>query len=328
MRPRRRGSFLAALFVFALSPACGNRESTSPPTPSPVAVATAVPTPDPTPRLYAWANPLGVAANLADHTWVTSFPAASSCPPSPSYWYSWGGCHATGPGTTARPLATHEADLAVARCIATPDLLEYLPPGSPSHGGIDLYGIDGVCHQLSNRILWATTKGAGDPSTVDGAKGYGVSRWLYGTYGANVGEWQARITRCMAPPPAPAAAPGTPVAAAMMRMAAPASLNADLAAMVSEKLGPEVSAARVQRLVEIRQTVMARKQLLDRRVRSGQLPPRQFAEDVNALVAQGLRQASEVLTPDEYQKLFGLAPGETIGLVDPEIAEKSRYRAE
>jgi hypothetical protein len=56
------------------------------------------------------------------------------------------------------------------------------------------------------------------------------------------------------------------------------------------------------------------------------MPPRQFAESVNDLVNRGLQDSAEVLTPDQYQKLFGVAPGEKIGVVDPAIAEQSRYR--
>jgi hypothetical protein len=285
------------------------------------------PTPNPTPTLYSWANPISGVGNIVDHTWVTSFPAASQCPPPQNYWYSWGGCHETGPGTAAKPLATHAADLAVAKCICTPDLGEYLPPDSPSHGGINLYGIDGVCHQLSNRILWAATLGAGAPVTVDGAKGYGVSRWLYGTYGGNVADWQQRIAHCTAAAAAaPAAPPGTPVATAMMAHV-PQTLDADLAAMIREKLGPEFPNERAARLVQIRNRVLEEKRTLDRRVQAG-MPPRQFAESVNDLVDRGLHQVAQVLTPAEYLKLFGLPPGERIGVVDPAIAEQSIYRGE
>jgi len=322
---RRSFRLGAALLWLSLAAACRNDGPSTavPPTPvTPAPVITVTPTSNPTPTLYSWANPIGGVGNIVDHTWVTSFPAASQCPPPQSYWYSWGGCHETGPGTTAKPLATHGADLAVAKCICTADLGEYIPPDSPSHGGINLYGIDGVCHQLSNRILWAATLGSGAPVTVEGAKGYSVSRWLYGTYGGNLADWQQRIARCTAAHPA---APGTPVA---MMAHAPQSLDADLAAMIREKLGPEISGEKTARILQIRRNILESKSVLDRRVRSGQIPPRQFAESVNELVDRGLHQVAQVLTPAEYLKLFGLPPGERIGVVDPAIAEQSIYRGE
>jgi len=215
--------------------------------------------------------------------------------------------------------------MAIANCICTPDVHELVPPNSTSHGGINLYGIDGVCHQLSNRILWATTKGAGDPLTVDGAKGYGASRWLFGTYGSNVSEWQSRIARCTAAAAAPTAAAGTPVAMAMHMAAAPRSLDADLDAMIREKLGPEFSRAKAERIRQVRARALSAKALLDRKVQSGQISGAAFAASVNELVDRGLHDTARVLTPDEYKKLFGLAPGEKIGVVDPKIAEQSSY---
>jgi hypothetical protein len=288
---------------------------------------TAAPTPNPTPTLHAWANPITIAGiRFADHTWVTVYEAPSMCPPAPAYWYSWGGCHATGSGTTATALASHEADLPVARCICQPDVEDYLPsPGNPAHGGIDFYGITGVCHQLSNRILFATAAAGSTPLTVDGAHAYGVSRFVYGTYGTNVSEWVERKTRCTTPLPSPTVAPGTPVPMAMA-IAPAATLDADLVAMLRERLGPEFSRAKMIRIRQIRASLLQKKAQLDGAVRRGTITPRQFADGVNELVNQHLRQAAQILTPAEYERLFGIPPGDATGIVDPTVAEQSNYR--
>jgi hypothetical protein len=269
---------------------------------------------------------------FADHTWVTTYEAASHCPPPQSYWFSWGGCHDIGPGSPAKPLGAQAADVAVARCICVPDVEDYRPlPDNPAHGGIDFYGISGVCHQLSNRILWATGSGGAAPLTVSDAMGYGVSRFLFGTYGSNATEWAARSLRCTTPAPAPPSpAPGTPVAApmAMAMAAAPArTLDADLAAMIQERLGREVTRVKTARIQQIRARLLAAKTPLDRAVQSGEISPVQFANGVNDLVNQHLSQAAEVLTPEEYERLFGIPKGMKIGIVDPTVAEKSNYRA-
>jgi hypothetical protein len=342
MSTRRRELCVGAAFLLTLSSACRQNESTTSTVPTPTlptpiaspqphATATAVPaaasTPAATQTLYLWANPIAGAGNLVDHTWVTNFPAGSPCPPPQTYWYSWGGCHETGPGTTARPLASHAANLAVAKCICTPDLGEYSPPESPTHGGINFYGIEGVCHQLSNRILWAATSGTGDPVTVEGAKGYEVSRWMFGIYGTTTDDWQQRIARCAA---AAATASATPAPHVMMAMMAriPKNLNEDLNVMMREKLGPQLSADKAARIVQIRGNVLERKSALETQVKTGQIAPRVFATSVNDLVNEKLREASQHLTPDEYRKLFGVAPGERIDIVDPDVAERSRYRAQ
>ena len=325
---RRSVSFLVvAALALTVTSACKKEgPSPAPGGASPVPAVTVSPSPIPTPTLHAWANPIEIAGvRFADHTWVTTYDAASQCPPPQAYWYSWGGCHGIGPGTSARPLATHAADLGVARCICAPDLEDYSPtPDNPAHGGIDLYGISGVCHQLSNRILWAATKGAGEPVTVDKALGYGVSRYVFGTYGINASEWQARILRC-APPTPPTPAAGTPVAMAMAVVPV-RNLVADLEAMIQERLGGELPRAKAARVQQIRASLLASKAALDRAVRSGEIPPARFASGVNDLINQRLREAAEVLTPAEYERLYGIPPGMRIGIVDPTIAEKSSYR--
>jgi hypothetical protein len=98
--------------------------------------------------------PIGALANRADHTYV-------KCGTGSKAWGCWGGKTGgtelrRGPGSTKR-----------ANAIAQPD----------ERAGIKCYLINGVCHQSANRILLP----AG--ITVSGARGYGVSEALYGTYG-------------------------------------------------------------------------------------------------------------------------------------------------
>ena len=279
--------------------------------------------------LHAWANPITIAGvRFADHTWVTEYEAPGQCPPQPGYWFSWGSCHATGPETTGRTIGAQAGNLAVARCICTPDLEDYAPtPGNPAHGGIDFYGISGVCHQLSNRILWATKSGGAAALTVGDAMGYGVSRFVYGTYGINAAEWGERILRCAAAaPPATPAPAGTPVAMAMALAPPALTPDADFAAMLAEKLGPELPREKVAQLRQIRVRLLQSKALLDRGVRSGRLPPTRFANGVNELVNRSLNEAAQVLTDAEYERLFGIPKGMQIGIVDPTVAEKSNYR--
>jgi hypothetical protein len=273
--------------------------------------------------LYAWANPLGGEGSplrYADHTMVTSYESPSACAPASLYWYSWGSCHATGPGTTARPLGHGPADLDVARCICQPDAESYrYVAGEPAHGGIDYYGVTGVCHQLSNRILFAASSGSPEPLTVSDAHGYWVSRFLYGSYGTNTDEWAARKTRCLA------AAFGAP-AAAMMAAARTLTLDQDLAAMFDERFHRDYSQNALAQVRELRESLLDEKKTLDDAVTSGRLAPRRHAEQVNALLNGYLARAAEALGPSGYRTLFGIAPGQPIGIVDPEIAARAEMR--
>jgi hypothetical protein len=323
------GLGLTSLIVGLL--ACSDRKEAGPQTPVTVPPSmpsvTSPPAPSVTQTLSAWANPITVAGvRFADHTWVTTYDAPSPCPPPTVYWYSWGGCHTTGSGTTATLLSHRPASVDVARCICEPDVEDYsFQPGDPAHGGIDYYGISGVCHQLSNRILFATAGAGGTPSTVNGAHGYGVSRFLYGTYGSDAAEWAARKARCLAPPTPRSGAPGTPVAMAMALPAA-MTLEEDLAAMLRERLGPEVSRTKMAKIQQLHANLLRQKAQLDQALLSGAISPRRFADDVNHLVNGHLRQAVETLDPTEYERLFGIKPGETIGIVDPTVAELSNYK--
>ena len=327
-RPMRR-FWLAWLSFVAFGCSKGGEAPSGAPAPAPAATpaVTVAPTVNPTPPLYAWANPITIAGvRFADHTWVTAFDAAFSCPPPALYWYSWGGCHATGPGTTATLLDHRPASVGVARCICQPDVEDYaFQAGDPAHGGIDYYGVSGVCHQLSNRILFATAGVDGASATLSGAHGYGVSRFIYGTYGTDAAEWGARKARCLAPTPVPTAASGTPVPMPMALSAA-MTPEADFAAMLREKLGPDVSRSKMASLQQLHARMLGEKARLDRMLLRGAMTPRSFADGVNALVNKYLNEAARTLAPGEYESLFGIPPGEIIGIVDPNIAERSNYK--
>src|SRR5436309_1110009 len=133
-RPRRTTALAAFLLALSIAsscrcPAAPPGGTTPSPAPAPPPTATSPPTGTPTTgsvgTLFAWENPLGVAGQFADHTWATSYDPPSTCAPRPEYWYSWGSCHATGPGTTARELGHAPADLGVSACICQPDVESY-----------------------------------------------------------------------------------------------------------------------------------------------------------------------------------------------------------
>lgn len=273
--------------------------------------------------LYAWADPLGGPGSPlrhADHTWVSSYDSPSVCMPLPHYWYSWGSCHGTGPGTTARPLASGPADLDVARCLCKPDVETYrYVAGEPAHGGIDYYGVTGVCHQLSNRILFAAASGTAEPLTVDGAHGYWVSRFLYGAYGSDPDEWTERKASCLA------AGAGAPPGA-MMAAARSLTLDEDLAAMFAERFRGDYSRDDLARVGNLRRDLLADKKTLDAALTVGRVAPRLHAERVNELLNAYLGRAADALGPGAYRTLFGMAPGERIILVDPAVAAFAEAR--
>lgn len=248
--------------------------------------------------LYAWANPLSLWKG-ADHTWVTTYPDPFSCPPTPDYWYCWGSCHPAGPGTTARLLASRVGDLALARCICAPN-------SKSAHGGINLYGIEGVCHQLTNRVLYATGP---SPITVQGAHKYWLSHLLFGKYGTTTIDWAKRKQRCSVPKP----------------KKVPISNLSQLDARIRKQLGTRYTQEVTTRLHALQIEVLAGKEILNEQVLAGLIDGKKFAEKVNALVESFVEKASEIVGLEDCAKIFDANPGEKVVIVDPEIAEKVRY---
>ena len=125
----------------------------------------------PTSDLYAWVVPAFVTGSPVDHTWVTTYDnrvkiyntdqqvaAAGEC-----YWYCWGSFHSTGgtPDNRTGFLGQQNGDLALAKCLVTANADSQTVPAA--RGTIFTYGVDGVCHQLANQVLYATGVGAAAP---------------------------------------------------------------------------------------------------------------------------------------------------------------------
>lgn len=255
--------------------------------------------------LYAWANPLR-HLHLADHTWVSTYDAPSGCPPPTDYWYCTGACHPTGAGTTARALRTGRADLALAHCIAQPNVSTFHP--GPATAGIH-YGIDGVCHQISNRVLFATSI-VGDSLTVSGAHGYHASRFLSGKYGSNVAQWHQLLRRCT----------GTPAA-----RSGDEPMD-DLEQMIAEALGPNYDRTKLDGVRAVQAELIARKDVLDAEVQRGERAGGAYADAVNDLLNEHLTEVANILGAEDYRRVFQLEPGEPISVVDPRVANEIEYR--
>ncbi len=131
-------------------------------------------------ELFAWAIPSPLTTSPVDHTWVTTYDAiakplddlAAVVAAGEDYWTCWGVFHARG-----RQIANSEANIGRARCHA---LSNDTPSNPGTRGTIRRYGMQGVCHQLSNQVLAASSSGR---ITVKGARGYRASTFIYGTYG-------------------------------------------------------------------------------------------------------------------------------------------------
>ncbi len=260
-------------------------------------------------KLYFWANPL-TGFQGADHTWVTTYLDPSACPPPPDYWYCWGVCHPTGPGTTARALGSSAGNLAMAKCICSPN-------NPHAHGGIHLYGIDGVCHQVANRILYSCSP----VQTVRGAHMYWMSHFLFGTYGLTVSDWAQRKQHCslasnQAPPHTGSGGGGT--------LDNVDGEDLDLGAL-THLLATRASPEEVVRLSELRANLLREKRELDEQVQAGAIGGIEFANRVNNLVSSYLPRIALIIGEQNLQDVFGASSGDEIQLLDPQQAARTEY---
>ncbi|MFA6156187.1 hypothetical protein [Mesorhizobium sp.] len=148
--------------------------------------------------LHAWAIPAFVSGSPVDHTWVTTYDnqqhhyadAAAVAAAGKDYWFCWGSYHPTGgvPGNPTGGLGKQAGNLTMARCLVQSNADS--AKVAAAQGTILVYGIDGVCHQLANQVLYATS---GTRLTVKKARGYVASSFLYGTYGLRHAAWASKI---------------------------------------------------------------------------------------------------------------------------------------
>lgn len=273
--------------------------------------------------LYAWASPAFYTTSPVDHTWVTTYDNRQFNYPDVSAvaaagkdcWLCWGDYRPRGgiPGNPTGYLGQKSGNLNLARCLVQPNADSRNNPAA--RGTIFSYGIDGVCHQLSNQVLYATT---GTRLTVRNARGYFASAYLYGTYGVNVADWANKVQSCGAPVVVAAAGispTGGPMQPEMndeqddFTQRATAVLAEDDPGLLAELLA-------LHRHV--------RMNMMERAPQFTEADARSINEDNQRL----LDHAAELLGPLRFQEIFGFPAGEKIDLVDPEMLAADRRQRE
>lgn len=141
--------------------------------------------------VYAWVKNAYIKGNFfLDHTWVTSYDINARqysnigevVNANERYWFSKGDFWIA--SRIQQPLVQGPSSGAEA-CLVGPN-------DKNQSGTIRTYGVDGVCHQAANQVLYVTD----GPLTVRKARGYTLSSAIYGTYGRNEYEWDQVRSRC------------------------------------------------------------------------------------------------------------------------------------
>jgi len=270
--------------------------------------------------LYAWTVPAFTAGSPVDHTWVTTYDNRVNAYPTDAqvasagqfYWYCWGSFHPKG-GTPTIPdgfLGSQGGDPVLAQCLVQANADSRTT--SAARGTIFVYGVDGVCHQLANQVLYATGAGGAAPLTVSLARGYMASTFIYGTYGLQHTAWTNKIATCSGA----RLTPPTDVRDAMMTggTGGPSGPD-DFEARAREVLGADDP--KLLDLLRLRSDVHQ----FAARAWPGTGQP--SADALNARNQHLLDEAARLLGPEKFKEIFGVSPGEKVDLVDPEISDSA-----
>lgn len=251
---------------------------------------------------YAWVTPAFIQNSPADHTWVTSYDSRQDVYPnigdvtnaSQYFWFCWGKYRPG--GTPSAPIAVQAGDLALAQCLVQPNL-----PSSdswPARGTIFHYGIEGVCHQLANQVLYATAAPGAPPATVALARWYKYSSAIYGDYGLAHADWQGKIASCQG------ADAAEPTGIAMPDD----SFDQALRDILGEA-DPRLEAVRKLR---------AAHQAEVRGFTSLAASPEATAAVLNARNQHFFDQVAGLLGAEAFERLFGFPAFQEVNLVDPD----------
>lgn len=142
---------------------------------------------------------------------------------------------------------------------------------------------------------------------MEGVKGWEFSWWLYGPYGSD------------APWPISVCEPET----AQLNSETESAIDRNLDNMIAASLGKDFDAGKKIALQQLRTNMLQTKNTLNHLVETGKISRVKFAHEVNALVAETLREAaSTVLKGEDFEKFFGIPyrSGTTPLIVDPQMA--------
>lgn len=236
---------------------------------------------------------------VGDHTWITSQHKVLNLAHSRDYWYCAGNWR---PTTAGKRVGHRQADLRFARCIDTPNVPRNVYVGMPS---ADMaYLIDGVCHQVANRILAAADM---PRLTVAGVGGYALSWARYGTYGHHNQQWRALLQeRC----------PQYPTAVKGGNWMEEETLKDILGARLPDDDVGTLDHAALEELVA---DVRANHRRLSNEYTAGNMTPRDYVAAVNKQTADAASRLYKIVGTETYIRLIGKKPDEPILLVDPNL---------
>jgi hypothetical protein len=245
---------------------------------------------------------------LWDHVYVAS-----------DIGHEWG-CFGRNSGGTM--ICSGDGDAYFANCLSYPRASNSL--------GVYLYaaitwGVDGVCHQAANRILYPIGNGG---LIVAVARGYWLSSTLYDDYGLGTLVPWPRVTHCAnlhmvqgvggsslgGPSVARKDQKNTQLATTIQEIHANVDLNgnedavtrAKLEALARVQLGEDFDSTKVAKIAEYRSWWREQQRALGSQLARGQIDQQTFIASLKNLTQQMAKQCVNVLGESDFERLFGV----------------------
>lgn len=239
-----------------------------------------------------------------DHVYVTS-----------DAGHKWGCFGRDNGGTT---LCSGNGNAAFADCLSNPQ--GQSPLGMPIYAGIT-YGVDGVCHQAANRILYPVGNGG---LIVAQAKGYGLSAFFYGTYGWGTKVPWPQLSQCASlNVSAGGASSGGPTVAQNDSKSAQLAhgicqihsdpttdestiARRELEAMARVQLGEDYDRQKIAAVAELQRQWREKQQDFTERLKQGYLSPEGYRLILRQVIAETAQRCEAVLGSEDFERLFGV----------------------
>lgn len=261
-----------------------------------------------------------------------SFVVAESDEGETTYFDCYGGHE----GDNLQHTETIEGDISLARLIACGDAEDVREQYDLKSGGYYdlgdscgiLYGVTGVCHQMSNRILYS----AENPTIVEPPSSR-LSYFLYGVYGpslpfmTNYMGWsfpEPFITKLKE-------AQELAVEEAMLKKSikntedpflkkilryhletktAEANVEGEFEIFIDHFVGEKAELEDKHELLLTHRRLMGQKRALDRRLLGSQIDPQDYAARTNEINRQMLNAIASTIGADAFKEIFGIQPSE------------------
>ncbi|WP_136810005.1 hypothetical protein [Desulfosediminicola flagellatus] len=308
-------------------------------------------------QLFAWARPIGGRSKLdrlvnklnpysdeveqiidkMDHTYVTDyFPLSANdsigdvVSRNQNFWYCHGDFHNDQSRLVPQGKKVFvKGDLSLLNCICKSN-------NKDGTGTVDVYLLDGVCHQVTNQILYL----ASPRIIVEGVRGYWLSQLSFGHYGRNQRDFLLHVRYCRYCNKSV----NNPVSSKKGSMnnnnylerldelllesidagdSKEEMLRKERLFMIDERIGDCVNDNEKEAIIKLMEVADRETEGSHSMLVSKEITVKAYVKSVNKINRQKFSKIAKLIGPSRFEKLFDCTPSQVVDLGDAEIAAKA-----